>query len=512
MLRRPQGLAKIAWSRLNHAPSFPPLWVLLVVCFSNSTALAVTTEARSVVRISVSSTSPTRLLVEGVSAKGSQTWSFPKTYGGLIGLGERIDGLALTDAENKPIDVRRLVPGEYRAEAAATRFRYEVNLAPPGRSEDSAHISWLTSERGLIMVGDVLPLSLTEKSQAAGVVQLTIDLPASWLISSAEKPLSNTEFEIVDAERAVFLVGKDLRRLTSSVRGVEFTVVTTGQWAFTSQELQALAQTILESHASSLGGMPGKTALLMLSPFPRPEGAQRWSAETRGATVVLLSGLQPSKTAALVQLGVPLTHELFHLWVPNGLALEGDYGWFYEGFTIYQALIAGQRLNNLSFQDFLTSVARAFDVYAAVPDRDRFSLIEASQRRWTTSASLVYQKAMLVAVLYDLTLRSKSGGKRSLDDVYKDILRKHRIGLKPGQGNDAVITAMTSFPGMEDFAKEYVQTPRSIDLAGSLAPFGLRVERFGLRTRITVAESLSRAQRDLLRRLGYNGETKPGHR
>jgi hypothetical protein len=65
---------------------------------------------------------------------------------------------------------------------------------------------------------------------------------------------------------------------------------------------------------------------------------------------------------------------------------------------------------------------------------------------------------------------------------------------------------------MENFAREYVQTPRSIDLAAALAPFGLRVEKFGLRTRITVADSLNRPQRDLLRRLGYNGETKPGHR
>jgi predicted metalloprotease with PDZ domain len=362
------------------------------------------------------------------------------------------------------------------------------------------------------MLGDVLPLSLTEKSQAAGLVQLKIDLPAGWLISSAEKQLSNAEFEIADTERAVFLVARDLQRLTSSVRGLELSVVTTGQWAFSPQELQTLAKTILEHHANSVGGMPGKTALLVLSPFPRPEGAQRWSAETRGATVILLSGVQPSKTAALVQLGVPLTHELFHLWVPNGLALEGDYDWFYEGFTIYQAMIAGQRLNNLSFQDFLTSVARAFDIYAAVPDRDRFSLIEASQRRWTTNASLVYQKAMLVALLYDLTLRSKSGGKHSLDDVYKEIFRTYRNGLKPGQGNDAVISAMGSFPGMENFASEYVHTSRSIDLAASLAPFGLRIEKFGLRTRITVANSLSRAQRDLLRRLGYNGETKPGHR
>ncbi len=81
---------------------------------------------------------------------------------------------------------------------------------------------------------------------------------------------------------------------------------------------------------------------------------------------MLLSGQSPSKVAALAGLGVPLTHELFHLWVPNGLKLNGDYDWFYEGFTLYQSMRAGMRLQSLGFQDYLNALSRAFDAYKSI--------------------------------------------------------------------------------------------------------------------------------------------------
>jgi hypothetical protein len=62
--------------------------------------------------------------------------------------------------------------------------------------------------------------------------------------------------------------------------------------------------------------------------------------------------------------------------------------------------------------------------------------------------------------------------------------------------------------GMEDFASRYVRAPVRLELAHLLARFGLRVESFGMRTMITVSPDLNREQRDLLRRLGYNSETR----
>lgn len=484
---------------------------LVVLCFAlllMALNARVTPAVNADVRIRVQSLSPPRLIIEGEQKAGRERWSFRKTYAGLMVLGERISGLVLTDSNGNSVGVRKLGPGEYDADAAAMRFRYEVNLDPTGRSSDSAYVSWLNSDRGLLMLGDLLPSLASGGNNTPSVIRLSFELPDSWLISSVEKRVSSQQFEVSDPDDAVFFAAKDLQELADRVGSMEFRFVSSGQWAFSARELLTQARSILESHASLMGGVPCQRALLILSPFPGTEGAGRWSAETRGSTVVLLSGQQPAKTAALVQLSMPLAHELFHLWVPNGLALEGNYDWFYEGFTIYQAMRTAQRLNILTFQDFLNAVGRAFDTYSSAPERDKLSLIEASQRRWTTSPSLIYQKAMLVALLYDLTLRRQTKGKRSLDDVYVELFRRYRAGRPGAQANEAVIRVLSSFPGMQDFARTYVETPSVIDLPSVLARCGLRVERVGLRTQIFMNESLNREQRDLLRRLGYNAEAR----
>lgn len=489
-------------------------WLLLagaLICFipaAKTDAASIDKAELANITIKVQSLSPPRILIEGELSLPTQTWSFTKSYGGLLALGERIDGLALKDKNNAQVEVRRLAPGEYRSEAPATRFSYEVKLDPPARSEDAAQVSWLSGDRGLLLPGDLLPSLAVQSSQSDQAVLMTFELPPQWAVASVEKRISDRQFNMAVSDSAVVFIGKDLHQRVDQIKGLELTLVTSGQWALSTAELADLAKSIVEIHANAIGSIPAERALLILSPFPRPESAQRWSAETRGRTVVLLSGQQPAKTAALVQLSLPLTHELFHLWVPNGLALDGDYDWFYEGFTIYQAMRASQRLNILTFQDCLNAVARAFDTYSLAPARDQLSLIEASQRRWTTSPALVYQKGMLVAFLYDLTLRSQTSGKRSMDDVYREIFRRHRTGLPRAQGNDAVIAALSQMPGMQDFAATYIRTPAAITLSMWLTRFGLRVETFGIRTRITVSDSLNREQRDLLRRLGYNSETR----
>ena len=40
-------------------------------------------------------------------------------------------------------------------------------------------------------------------------------------------------------------------------------------------------------------------------------------------------------------------------------------------------------------------------------DADELSLIDASERRWTTGNAAVYDKGMLVAFLYDLAIRKR---------------------------------------------------------------------------------------------------------
>src|SRR5260370_23308232 len=170
------------------------------------------------------------------------------------------------------------------------------------------------------------------------------------------------------------------------------------------------------------------------------------------------------KRGGLSQLSVPLTHELFHFWVPNALALEGDYDWFYEGFTVYQAARTAVRLGLLTFPEFLNAIARAYDAYALAVDHDRWSLVEASKRRWTVGAPSIYSKSMVVAFLYDLKLRNQSHGKHSLDDAYRKTIRDYhspdggsdRVAAGQGtDGNDVAPTALAIDSDMQRFVHQF---------------------------------------------------------
>jgi predicted metalloprotease with PDZ domain len=463
-------------------------------------------------RISVISVAPARVRIEGERSSATRAWSFRNVYGSVVNLGERIEKLALADNSGADVPVRKLAPGEYEAASAATRFVYEMKLDAPLFEGDAAHVSWLTNERGFLMTGDLLPLAANGKDSTRTSAALHFVLPASWTIAASTKSNSEGLFEVADAEAAIFFVGQNLREKRQRVGAMEFAYVTAGEWAFSDEEAADLAISLLKDHTSTFGGVAQSRAVLMLSPFPRPAGAERWSAETRGETVTLLVGKSPSKTAALAQLSYPLAHELFHLWIPNGLALDGSYDWFYEGFTLYQALRAAVRLNLLTFSDYLNALGRAFDAYKSAQGRDELSLIAASERRWTLSPILVYNKGMLAAFLYDLSLRQKTKGKRSLDDVYRELFRLSNASQARRDGNRAALAALNSAGEMQDVTRLYIESASVIDLQAAIAPFGLRIETGGVRTRIAVSDSLSGAQRDLLRKFGYNEKLDGTHR
>ncbi|MBD0371662.1 MAG: hypothetical protein ICV60_12550 [Pyrinomonadaceae bacterium] len=477
-----------------------------VMAFFLISLCAYTAQAQaSTIRIEVLSTSTPRVRVEGVSAAAAKTWAFRNAYAGMVGIGERVENFSLKDARGESVPVRKTAPGEYEASEEATRFSYEVKVEAPVFTTDSAYISWLTPDRGFLMLGDLLPRAAGSGSEAQPLT-ISFALPAGWSVFSNELKGAEGKFVVKDWEAARFFVGKDLRESRARAGSIDFSLVAAGDWAFTDEDVAEASRNILKEHERAMGGPPAQgRVMLMLSPYPRSVGAERWSAETRGDNVVLLSGRQPSKIAGLALLSTPLTHELFHLWVPNALQLNGSYDWFYEGFTLYQAMRASVRLGMLTFDDYLKAMGRANDIYIGANDRDKWSLVEASERRWTGATSLIYNKGMLVAFLYDLALREQSGGKRSLDNVYQELYRLYGSAGTRKDGNSAVIAALAGPRAeMRDFVRRYIESPAAIDLKSMLNAYGLQVLPGGARTHVQVADSLSRQQRDLLRQLGYN--------
>jgi len=436
-----------------------------------------------------------------VNGPSTGSWSFRDSYAGVLGLGKRIEGFSALDESGAELSTRKLAPGQFEAGRAASHFRYEVNLTPPLSGPDSARVSWLNNRRGLLMLADLLPVFSSKGNQNV-VANVRFRLPDGWKAYSNAAETSQSGSVISAIDQTVFAVGNQLRTLAKTESGMPFRLVADGEWAFADGEVVEMMGKILNAHREVFQTMPAKQGTLILFPFAGAAASQ-WSAETRGTTVTLLMGKLPSKVGALAQLSTPLTHELFHLWVPNALPFEGDYDWFYEGFTVYQAARAAVRLDLLTFSEFLNAIARAYD--ASAPTTNALSLIEASGRRWTTGQSSVYSKSLVVAFLYDLRIRNASHGKLSLDNAYRSLFQKYSGGKGANiDGSTASIEALAFNPAAMDFLERFIRRPVTINLATELTEFGLQVETAGLRTRISVSEKLNKHQRDLLRELGYN--------
>ncbi len=445
-----------------------------------------------------------RVEISGVPRK---SWSFRDAYAGVIGLGRRVRKFQALETPGSRNSVRELAPGHFELGATASGVSYEVDLSPPSRAVDASFVSWLTKERGILRVSDLLPLRSVQPGSVARDVQLTINTPQNWGAFSDEEVTALRAYRFADPDSAIIIVGKNLRRSVRNASGTLFKLLMDGAWAFPDEEAMETLQKVIRLH-SEIGDVPCNQVTLVLSTFPAGAiSANNWAAETRGCNVVVLMGQTPSRVGALAQLGNALTHETFHLWIPNGVALSGDYDWFYEGFTMYQAARAAVRLGLVTWPEFLNAIARAHDGSAATASALPLSLIDASRQRWTIGAPSVYSKAMVVAFLYDLNLRAQTGGKRSLDDVYRRVARDHprTSAVKQAQvdGNGAATTTLRHELSSRNFVERFITAPVSIDLKNELTPFGLRVEKM-VRTHISVSEDVTKRQRDLLKQLGYN--------
>ena len=447
-------------------------------------------------RITLSSSFPTEIRIHAESSSPADSWSFRNVYAGVLGLGDRIERFDAPGTHGEMMPVRKIAAGEFRSENKVTTFSYTVKLLPPSRASDMSHVSWFAGESGFLMLADLLPQA--EGASPKQGVLLEFELPAGWSIGSSLLPNEKNEYLVMEPDKSVFFASRSLRKTVKTVDAMDIQLLASGEWAFADAEVLKAATAVVKKYFEVTGFRLRETSVVMLAPLPASAGNDQWRAETRGATVMLLVNPRVSRKNWIAQLAVIFTHEIFHLWVPNSLSLEGDYDWFFEGFTLYEALLTALDLKLITFQGFLDTIARVYDSYLSYPDG--LSLIEASEQRWTSSVPLVYDKGMLVAFMYDLTARQESNSKNSLADRYRLLFNLHAEGAN---SNQVIINLLRTSPGTNDFPKAYIESRTSIKLERFLPSFGLAIDTRGQGTHLIVSTQLSKEQHKLLRSLGY---------
>lgn len=209
---------------------------------------------------------------------------------------------------------------------------------------------------------------------------------------------------------------------------------------------------------------------------------------------------------------VDAAHEFFHLWNVKRLRpaalgpfdyTREDYSrslWFAEGITTYYSYVHLLRAGLWSRAEFLARLAGEIRDLQLEPGRRLMSAESSSFNAWfydrspqmqeTNFANTTisyYNKGALIGLLLDLEIRSRTGGRKSLDDVLRYLYHRFyeapaATSYGPGRGyteND-LLDAINEVSGsnFDDFFNQAVRgtEPLPYDSVLALAGLELRVE------------------------------------
>ncbi len=190
------------------------------------------------------------------------------------------------------------------------------------------------------------------------------------------------------------------------------------------------------------------------------------------------------------------SHEYFHTWnvkrikpaafTPYDLDRENHTRllWVFEGITSYYDDLALVRTGLINRERYLSSIAHSLTNLARTPGRLVQSVAESSFDAWTkyyrqdenTPNAVVsyYLKGSLIALCLDLLIRTRSKGRRSLDDVMRALWRRYgQTGAGLDEDGFERLAEEATGLSLQSFFDSAVRSVRELPVAQLIAPFGL---------------------------------------
>ncbi|GHD58265.1 M61 family metallopeptidase [Jeongeupia chitinilytica] len=198
------------------------------------------------------------------------------------------------------------------------------------------------------------------------------------------------------------------------------------------------------------------------------------------------------------------SHEYFHSWnvkrikpaayAPYPLDREAYTRllWAFEGITSYYDDLMLLRAGILTPQQYLDLLAQTLTGVERTPGRRQQTLEEASLDAWVkyyrqdenSPNALVsyYTKGALAALCLDLTIRQRTGGVRSLDDVMRALWQRFgrdfdRQGLGVGETEWEAVASEVSGVDLKAFFDQVLRSTGELPVADLLDAFGVDVQQ-----------------------------------
>jgi predicted metalloprotease with PDZ domain len=387
------------------------------------------------------------------SAAGKETLLLPSSWGGQEKLYSGIRDLeALSpDTEVKETDApdRRSVkfpPG------ARVRLRYTVTQDWDGGFSEHVFRPALSAKAFTLIGSSFLVLPEWDQEMPRSI-RLFWEIPEGWSEADSfgvqHKSVRSFSASLSQLQTAVY-VGGDYRLHTFSVRNRSVTVALRGKWRFTDSQFCDLAQRIISAERSFWNDDNFPYFLITLTPTEEPGKDYQGTGLTNSFAAYADTGVELMAVPGLKHL---LAHEIFHTWNPLRLSREGQFPdpqerhfWFGEGFSEYYAHQILLRAGLVSQQEYLDQLNSRIRAYDTSPVRG-VSNDRVEKEFFTSDAvgKLPYQRGELLALRWNALIRNATGGRRSLDDVMRDLRRDapRHARLRPEQAVAAAIRRYT---------------------------------------------------------------------
>ena len=275
---------------------------------------------------------------------------------------------------------------------------------------------------------------------------VTVDPPAGWRISTALPALK--------AHRNTFLA-RDYDELVDSpievgthqllafrVDGTRFEVALHGHTNADLSRMVAELRAIVRTTGAMFGGFPFDRYLFIIHTL-----TTRGGLEHANACTLDIVGLSFEDEKGYQNFAELAAHEFFHAWNVKRIRDRPlgpfDYTkenytrllWFHEGFTVHMEAIILMRAGLLPVERYLKDLAEDWTRYVARPGRNVTPLSDLSYEAWikqykpadnhTNRMVSYYDKGRWAGLALDLILRSATGGRRGLPDLFRRLWSRY---------------------------------------------------------------------------------------
>jgi predicted metalloprotease with PDZ domain len=402
-----------------------------------------------------------------------------------------VQGFSAADSRGRAIEWRKINKNTWQldtkglTEAVASYKVYSNELTVRTNELNDEHAFWNNSALLIFPAGQLAEPSTLRVVPFANWKAATglrrVPNQGNTFYAESYDILYDSPFEVSDLREAAF-----------TVAGKPHRIVVTGEGNFDLRQIAVDAAKIGKQAMKIFGELPIDDYLFILNL------RGRGGLEHLNSAALQWGRFNFKPRAEYIKFLHLVAHEYFHLWNVKRIRPDVlgpfDYEnenytrllWVAEGTTAYYEGILLNRAGLITGTELLEEKALLIQQLQHRPGRFETSLEEASLDAWikyyrqdqnaVNNQISYYDKGEIVNMLLDISIRTSSKGKRSLDDVMRQLYREfYRRNRNYTADDFQRVAEKMAGSSLDDLFSKYVRGREEIDFNPILAGVGLRL-------------------------------------